>query len=798
MRARRTIAAALLTSTMLSTVPFALHAQAVKSGTSDTVEVVVTATKRSEKITNVPIAIQALTAKKLDNLDIANFDDFAAQLPSVTFAKQQAGITNVYMRGVNVGVSSGGDGNHSGPLPSVGVYLDEAPVTTIGGAVDVHIYDIARIESLEGPQGTLYGASSEAGTIRIITNKPDTSALYGRVDVEGNSVDHGGNGGKVEAMLNVPLSDKMAARFVGWSEHDAGYIDNVYGTRSFLGGLTVDNTPYVKNNENGSDITGGRAALKIDLDDNWTVNGSVIAQDQKSTGAFGYDPLVGDLKVQHFFPEFYHDRFAQAALTIQGKIGNLDLTYAGAYMDRKIDSQADYTDYAEAYDQLYASVGGVAGYFYFSDNNGNPISSQQKIVGKDHFTKYSHELRLASPVSDRLRWVGGLFYQQQTHLIHQDYQVAGLADNMSVNGSPGTLWLTQQNRVDKDYAAFGELSFDITPKWTITAGGRAFGYDNTLIGFFGFGRDPNGPPWNAAGSSHTGVIQCYTTTGDTLRDNPTGTALPATVSGSPCTNLATVNSDGTLSPKEAKDTGFSYKLNLAYKPMDGALYYATYSRGFRPGGINRRGTIPPYAADYLDNLEFGFKHSFLDKSLYINGAIYAQDWHKFQFAFLGPNSFTEVHNGPDARIYGLELDTTWTPIHGLTLNASGAFNDAKTKSNLCLLEGDTTADCSAVVIGTQDIIAAPKGTRLPITPQVKVAGNARYTWTTGNLNPYVQLAFTHQSKAASDLRTAIYQTFTGIIINPAMLAGDLKPFTTFDLSAGSDFGRATIEVFVRN
>ena len=132
------------------------------------------------------------------------------------------------------GVASGGDGNHSGPLPSVGVYLDEQPVTTIGGALDVHIYDIARIESLAGPQGTLYGASSEAGTLRIITNKPDLKGFYGRWDADVNTVSNGGTGYKLEGMLNVPISQKIAARFVGWSEKDAGFIDNVAGSRHFL------------------------------------------------------------------------------------------------------------------------------------------------------------------------------------------------------------------------------------------------------------------------------------------------------------------------------------------------------------------------------------------------------------------------------------------------------------------------------------------------------------------------------------------------------------------------------------
>src|SRR4029450_11184398 len=144
-------------------------------------------------------------------------------LPSVSYQTAQPGVTVVYMRGV----ASGGDGNHSAPPPSFGSYLDEQPITTIGGTLDVHIYDIARIESLAGPQGTLYGASSEAGTIRIITNKPALGETYGRVDGELNLVDHGNMGGKAEGMINLPVTRSIAFRASAFYQRDAGFIDNI-------------------------------------------------------------------------------------------------------------------------------------------------------------------------------------------------------------------------------------------------------------------------------------------------------------------------------------------------------------------------------------------------------------------------------------------------------------------------------------------------------------------------------------------------------------------------------------------
>lgn len=360
-----------------------------------------------------------------------------------------------------------------------------------------------------------------------------------------------------------------------------------------------------------------------------------------------------------------------------------------------------------------------------------------------------------------------------------------------MNGLPGTLWLTQQFRVDKDYAIFGEASFDITPRLTLTAGGRGYIYDNSLIGFFGFGRDRNGPPYNAAGSSRTGVAGCYTTTGAILRDNPGGTLLPAAVAGGPCTNLG-IFDNGTVRPRRAKDEGATYRFNLSWKPTDDLLFYGTISRGFRPGGINRRGTVPPYAADFLTNYELGWKTTLLGGALRLNGAIYQQEWSAFQFSFLGQNSFTEIHNGPDARIRGVELDAT-VNLKRFTLTASGSYTDARTKRNLCSID-DPTFTCA----GGGNFISAPAGTRLPITPEVKLAASARYTLPVGSINFYGQGLVTYQSSASSDIRTAILQTGTGNIINPAALQGQLAGYASGNLAIGAIFGDYTAELFVDN
>lgn len=808
----------------------------------DQTEIIITATKREENLQNVPISVQALGTRRLDQLNISNFQEYTRQLPSVSYLTAAPGSTVVYMRGISA-AGSGAEGNHSGPLPQVGSYLDEQPITTIGGTLDVHIYDVARIESLSGPQGTLYGASSEAGTIRIITNKPELGVTTGRIDAEVNSVSHGGIGGKLEGMINLPIASRIAFRGVAFYQHDAGFIDNIHGSRSYYAfpddftgptadfpdappastvpTLTVTNTGLEKKNFNDVDTWGGRAALKIDLNDNWTATPTFMYQKAKSHGVFFYDPNLGDLKIDRFFKEPGRDRFWQAALTVQGKIHNFDITYAGAYMDRPTFGIADYTDYADAYDTLYADYAGGAygrglAYFNYLDASGNrTISPQQFIVGTNHFKKLSQELRFASPAENPFRVIGGAFFQVQKNFIHQDYKVAGLAPDLSVNGFPGTLWLTQQKRKDKDYALFGEASFDVTPQITLTAGGRWYKYDNSLIGFFGFGRNPaffqgasGNPPPNPANSSRTGVAACFTQSGDTLRNSQLNgtdlTLLPAVVPGSPCTNLADFV-DGKLVPKRTKDSGFIHRLNAQWKPRQNLMFYATWSRGFRPGGINRRADVPPYAADFLTNYELGWKTTL--GPVRWNGAIYRELWKKFQFAFLGANSFTEIHNGKDARVNGIETDFNYVS-GGWTINASGAYTDAKTKGNICSDVSDTTPNCDAVLDDngtadpsddTIDFPSVPSGTRLPVTPKFKGTLTTRYSWPAwADVKAHVQGAVSYQSSAPSSIRTDFQLVGTGEHVNPNVFQGRIRAATLVDLFAGLDWPRWNLELFATN
>jgi outer membrane receptor protein involved in Fe transport len=719
--------------------------------------IVVTATKRAENLQDVPIAITAITTKTLDDLQVNDFNDYARLVPSLSSkagggggSADGPGTNNVYFRGV----ASGENANHSASLPSVGTYLDEQPITTIQGALDIHIFDIARIEALAGPQGTLYGASSQAGTIRIITNKPDLSGTYGEVGLEVNKIAHGDWGYAGEGFVNLPVSSNIAARVVGWYRRDGGYIDNIHGQREMTqvdaSGVPTGNTWVFDNGDlaedNYNDVTtyGARAALKVDLNDSWTITPAIVGQIQKADGSFAEERDLGHYETMQFNPEKLKDKWFQAALTVEGKIGNFDVTYAGSYMKRRVDSDLDYSDYAYFYNEL-------TGYgAYWLDDAGDQVLPNQLIEAIDRYSKQSHELRLASPADQRLRVVAGLFYQRQQHNIEQNYKIPGLAEDLQVIGTDD-VWFTKQLRVDRDYAAFGELSFDITPKLTATAGGRWYKFDNSLKGFFGFGD---------GFSSSTGVSQCFG---------------PPEVAGSPCTNL----------DKRIKDSGFVHRLNLTYKPNDDLLFYATWSRGFRPGGVNRRGSFPPYKADYLTNYEAGAKISF-GRGAHFNLAGYIEDWNDMQVSLLGENGLTVVRNVGKSRITGLEADLLLRPMPGMIWSTGVSYNHAVLREDFCFDE--LAVDCSdAGFFGGLDLLAE-KGDKLPLTAPWKGSSQLRYEWALRpEMKAHVQGVVTYEGKRRRDLRPSINEIY-----------GNLDSYAEVDLGAGVETGPWSVDLYVKN
>ncbi|MGB8692350.1 MAG: TonB-dependent receptor [Steroidobacteraceae bacterium] len=748
-------------------------------------EIIVTAQKRAENLQDVPVSIQALDTQKLEQLHVSSFDDYLKYLPSLSSQSYGPGQSQLYVRGV----TNGGDGLQVGSQPLVGLYLDEQPVTTIFNNLDVHIYDIARVEQLSGPQGTLFGSSSMAGTVRIITNKPSTRGFEAGYTLAGNSI-RGQLGSTVEGFVNMPVSDRAAVRLVGFVEHDAGYINNVLVDRQADGsplvyptsGVPRSNAGLTKSNYNDVDTYGGRAALKFDLNDNWTIMPAAMAQRMKSNGQFSFNPALGDLNTARYAPEKSSDRWWQAALTVEGKIGNFDLLYAGGYLHRTFDTRSDYSEYSYAYDAYYhTNYNGVAclapdpqypQYAYsacetgygdnFRDNQGNLISPAQALVSGNRFTKQSHELRIASPKDRRFRIVAGLFFQRQTGNPRDEYRIQGLATAYSITGQPGVLYLNSQDRVDKDQAAFAELSYDLTPKLTATGGVRLFKYDNSVYGFFGYTGTPKYNDYYAA------------TSGETLCSSlPIPNNLPDPNNPvRPCINIDSVVSDH----------GETHKFNLTYKFDDERMIYGTLSTGFRPGGVNRVPRRPPYTPDYLTNIEVGWKTSWLDRRVRFNGAAFIEKWKDAQFAISGDNGITEILNAGRAEIRGVESDLQWAVNRRLTLSVSATVLHTELKTNAC---NKASADFSCTEPDNK--VLARAGSRLPVSPLFKANLIARYQFPLGGFDAHLQGALVTQGDAIPVLEEA-----------SRAILGKQPAYSSFDFTAGLEHGRWSAELFLDN
>jgi iron complex outermembrane recepter protein len=712
-------------------------------------EVVVTALKTQQNLQDVPLSILALGTERLEDLGVNGFDDFVKFLPSVSYQQAGPGFARVFMRGA----AAGDNGNHSGPQPGVGQYLDEQPITTIQGALDIHMYDIARVESLAGPQGTLYGASSQSGTIRIITNKPDASGFKAGYSLEGNSVAQGDMGYLAEGMVNIPLSENAAIRLVGWARHDAGYIDNVAATRTFpTSGLSIQSR--AEDDYNDADTFGARAALKIDLGDNWSITPTIMGQKQESNGIYASESGRGELEVAHWHQENSDDQWVQAALTVEGRLSKMDVTFTSSYLKRDVEVNSDYSDYSFFYDTLVPDYFGI----YFTDNAGELINPSQYIAGKDGYTKTSHELRFSTSQENRVRFVGGLFFQRQTHDIEQDYRIDGLNDDSDVTGWDDSFWLTKQWRVDRDMAVFGEVTWDVTERFSVTGGMRQFRFENSLEGFYGFGIT------NPYGSS-TGEASCF----------DTGQVFET----APCTNLE----------RTVKDNDNTFRLNGTFKVNEDMMLYATFSEGFRPGGVNRRGTFPPYKADFLTNYEIGWKTSWAGDRVRFNGAIFRGDWDDFQFSFLGENGLTNVTNAGAARLEGVEVDVQWRATDAFTLFGGLALQDAKLAENFCKsldpLTGDPflPADC----IANEPADFAPIGTQLPTTPRFKFNLTGRHEFPFAGMDAHVQASFVHQDKSRSALLP-----FEGTVL------GDNDAYQLVDVAFGVEKEKWSAVLFVDN
>ncbi len=790
-------------------------------------EVIVTAQKRSENLQDVPISIQALGSEAIEELNLTNFRDYTQMLPSVSMTPSigsGAGFSLVYMRGV----STGGDGQATTSQPSVGMYLDELSMTTIQGNIDIHMYDIARVEALAGPQGTLYGASSQAGTLRVISNKPDPSGFSASLSGGASSIDDGGTGYKLEGHINAPIGENAAIRLVGWHRDDAGWIDNVLGSRTHTGVLadpaddvTLTNSDKVEDDYNTLVTTGARAALKIDLGDSWTISPTAMYQKADSEGAWASDLgrsqtvtsdklYSNDYAVSHFQDEFFNDEWSMLGLTIEGSIGNFDVVYAGSYLDRQVDGSTDYTDYSYWYD-----VYGTTGYYadiHFADTGPRTIPNQfanpadcpdyandpggclvdpadvgtrvmtgARFSNDDGYSKTNHELRISTDPSKRIRGLVGVFTQKQFHDFEQKWEVVGgVATAMQMNGGgdprfTDTVYLNSMERTDRDTAFFGSLSFDITDALELTVGARFFEPEVQVKGFFGF-PEPFQRMWGTDGETQCDADASRV---GTPEEEEWDSGATSSFNGQedwknkPCLNV----------DKSIKESDNVKRLNLSWNVSDDHMVYFTWSEGYRPGGIQRRPTFGSYVSDFLTSTEIGWKTQWADNRLQFNGAVFTQDWDDIQIGLTGENAITLVDNGPSASVDGIEVDLLWLATDRLRISASAAFYDSKLEDDYCCYDN---GDDGIPDTGDETPLAAA-GTRLPVTADFKGNLIARYSFPVGSFDSYVQGAMVYEGDRDSDLNQ-----FTNAI------TGVLPSYTTVDLSAGFGKNDWMVDLFVSN
>nr|WP_262690829.1 TonB-dependent receptor [Kordiimonas aestuarii] len=761
---KKALKLALLTSVPMAA--FAPHAVAEEAAGIE--EITVTATKRAASTQDVAVAVQAINGKALRDQNIGNFDDYVRFLPNVTAGGRGPGQSTVFIRGMAVQPITVMLSGAQGTTPNVALYVDEQPVTAPGRNLDVYAADLERIEVLPGPQGTLFGASSQAGTVRLITNKPNASEFEAGFEGSVSFTKKGEMSEGVEGHVNVPIvEDKFAMRAVVYSINEGGYIDNVPGTfttdpsinpdsaLNLADGTTYEsasNVALAEKDFNDSYYRGARIGARWYINDDWDLLVQHTQQDLGADGVFDYDPEVGDLEVERYYPDELEDSFGLTTWTIEGRLAMLDVVYTGGYLDREVTQSIDYTG--------YNNTGAFIAYYTCTyDAVRACLNPVKGFKGQQYHTRNTHEFRFTTPEENRLRLVGGVFYDDVKIETLDDYAYLatpdlGFAPNAPISTAnsinpdtrpAGIAFFNDITRTEEQLAFFGEVSYDIIPdKLTATVGARYYEMEIDFTGSSNFAAGP------FAGSV----------------DNDAGRDY----------DLSGGHSDEPL-----KEDDVIYKFNLSYTPNEDLLFYATYSEGFRPGGFNRGGGIPSanpnfptvgvtYGTDDVKNYEAGWKMSLADGNVRFNGNVYYIEWSNMQVSRFDPQNvsiLTFIENAADAEIKGIEGDLIWAATPNLMLFGAFSYNDAK-------------------LVGAkgQAIELAPVGSSLPLTPKFQGNLRARYEWFVGDYNMYAQASLQYAGDSYSSLVAADREK--------------QDSYTTSDVAFGVQKDKWGAEIFIEN
>jgi iron complex outermembrane receptor protein len=799
-------------------------------------EITVTAQRRSENIQDVPIAIQALTGETLAQLNVRTFDDLTKYLPNVSIKSNGPAQGMIYMRGLSSGGSSGNQSSGTiGAFPNVAIYLDDQSGQLTGRNLDIYAADLERVEVLEGPQGTLFGAGAQAGVIRYITNKPKLDVTAGEVSAGYSTTAHGANNSNVTAMINLPLiADTLAVRAVIYNDSRGGYIDNVPGTftrkssdlgiffadfatacafgapsaaglctgagnsaTSFgvpPGSQAINNASLVADDINPVTYQGIRAAALYQIDDDWNVLIEQTYQEIYAQGVFYQMPNssdgtpLGPLQVTLFTPSFDTDKFENTAWSVNGKVGDLRAVYTGSYLVRNVNQVQDYTNYARGLYADYYQCHGANAAGTLAATCYSPASTWRE---QERNTHQSQEIRVSTPDNWRGRGVAGAFWEDLDIYDQSDWQFKSLpACTLTVTlgcltdiyPAPGST--TTNPAVRSDSTSFFE---DVQRGYKQYAFFISMDFDVipnvlTVTGgtrYYRFTNTETGTVVSSFGCYEAGPAPCLSESGTNINAE----------------NLRSANH------------GFKSRANLSWHPTESSLLYYTWSQGFRPGGFNRRSgchvkdtngidefCIPlAYAPDTLTNNELGWKTEFFGHRFQWNGALYQENWNNVQVGFYDPGQLGDLFfgtNGQDFRIRGVETSIVARLTQELSLVGGAAWNSSEQTNSPYLIANNPAllaSPASAAEFGKPITALAnpfgPPGAPSANSPPIQANLRIRYDLSFNGYRSFAQIGGSHTGHSFT--QTGSNPSLSeGGSINTTLLRFENPAYSTFDASLG--------------
>ncbi len=658
-------------------------------------EITVTATKRESSLKDVPFSVNAQTQADIQRSGARNLEDVARNVAGLTIQNLGPGQSQVAIRGVSAGQIVR---DQPGVKEQVGVYLDESVISLSLFTPDLDLFDLNRVETLRGPQGTLFGSGSIGGTVRYITNQPKLNEMEGSVQGSLNTVDGGSEGGSLKGMVNVPVADDMAAlRVVAYHTEYAGFIDAIREDRS------------IDKDVNDGSRTGGRAALLLQPNENLSITPRIIYQEidmngfnrQEEFNLFAnpftteVPPITFDERQQFLLlREAFKDETLIADLTVEATFGAVDLTSVTSYTDRDILASRDAS----------ALTGSVSVDLGFPDE---AVSIPSNLRDTTEVEQFTQEVRLASNGTGPLDWIVGAFYADTERFYQQELPTPGYdavtdqvlgegtaeATRMGVAPPDSPFWSQLPYDLEQ-IAFFGEATYDVTERLHLTVGGRYYDFEEersvTQVGLFG-----------------NGVVDQVDTT---------------------------------------QSDGFTPRFIASYDVSDTVTVNAQASKGFRLGGVNDPlntalcnaqdleifGDFQDYEDETLWNYEAGVKVQ--GKKLSFNAAAFYTDISNLQVTLdAGSCSSRISFNVPEAHTAGLEAELKSRPIDGLQLALSGSVLESEFDS--------TVRDSTGAVLG-----GVEDGNRLASVPEFQFSASGSYDFPldekTG-LNAFISASVQH-------------------------------------------------------